>query len=246
MTDLVKGEQQQQSDDERRLAELGYSQALQRSWSSLLELRDLLHDHLRSRGLLHDLRAGVEQRRADRDLVGLADHLRADPAGRVLDGRARVGLSDRGRHLLLGLDARRPEVGLVHGLVQPRRPGRRRRLGGLRLRDVPERELHVVRGRPRVRQLGRHVAHPHRDVPAVHRDPDAARADQHLLVAAGGDAQQRLGLLARGRRRGDHPRARLRARPAPERRLRLHRDDQQLGLRRRTCSGSTCCRSASC
>src|SRR3954467_7564093 len=32
MTDTV--EQQQQSDDERRLAELGYSQALQRSWSS--------------------------------------------------------------------------------------------------------------------------------------------------------------------------------------------------------------------
>src|SRR4051794_36358178 len=32
MTDTV--EQQQQSDDERRLAELGYTQALQRSWSS--------------------------------------------------------------------------------------------------------------------------------------------------------------------------------------------------------------------
>ena len=244
MTETV--EQQQQSDDERRLAELGYTQALQRSWSGVLELRDLLHDHLGPRGLLHDLRAGVEQRRADRDLVGLADHLRADPAGRVLDGRARLGLPDRGRDLLLGLDARRPEVGLVHRLVQPRRPGRRRRLGRLRLRAVPERDVHAVRRQPRVRQLGRHRARADRDVPAVHGDPDAARADQHLLLAAGRAVQQHLRLLARGGRRGDRARARVRARHST-------RASTSSSPRRSTtpasaagCSGSTCCRSASC
>ena len=69
----------------------------------VLQLRDLVHDHLGPRRLLHDLRPGVEQRRPDRHLVGLADHLRADPAGRVLDVRARVEVPDRGRHLLLGV-----------------------------------------------------------------------------------------------------------------------------------------------
>ena len=36
----------------------------------VLQLRDLVHDHLDPRRLLHHLRAGVEQRRPDRDLAG--------------------------------------------------------------------------------------------------------------------------------------------------------------------------------
>ncbi|CAA9494340.1 MAG: Amino acid/metabolite permease in hypothetical Actinobacterial gene cluster; BAT1-like, partial [uncultured Solirubrobacteraceae bacterium] len=83
----------------------------------VLELRDFVHDHLGSRGLLHDLRPGLQQRRAHRDLVGLADHLRAHPLHRLVDVRARLGLSDGRRHLLVGVRARRQDVGLVHRLV---------------------------------------------------------------------------------------------------------------------------------
>ena len=74
----------------------------------------------------------------------------------------------------------------------------------------------------------------------------AARARQHLLVAPRRAVQQRLGLVARGRRRGDPRDPDRRARQPPELLVRVHRDDQQLGLRRAACSGSTCCRSASC
>ena len=48
------------------------------------ELRDLVLDHLDPGRLLHHLRPGVEQRRPDRDLVGLADHLRLHPHHRPL------------------------------------------------------------------------------------------------------------------------------------------------------------------
>ena len=85
------------TDDERRLAELGLRAEAEPRLERLPELRDLVHDHLGPGRLLHDLRPGVEQRRARRDLVGLADHLRADPDRRVLDGRARLVLPDRRR-----------------------------------------------------------------------------------------------------------------------------------------------------
>ena len=62
----------------------------------LLELRDLVHDHLGTRGMLYDLRPGVEQRRSDRDLMGLADHLPPDPHRRGLDVGARLGYPTAG------------------------------------------------------------------------------------------------------------------------------------------------------
>ena len=104
----------------------------------LPELRDLVHDHLDPGGLLHHLRPGVEQRRPGRDLVGLAAHLDPDPDDRLLHVGARLGVSDGRRHLLVGIEARRSCVGLVHRLVQPDRPGGRPRIGRLRLRDVHE------------------------------------------------------------------------------------------------------------
>ena len=166
-------------------------------------------------GLLHHLRPGVEQRRPDRDLVGLADHLRPDPARRVLDVRAGLGVPDRGRHLLVGVDARRPGLGLVHRLVQPRRPGRRRRLGRLRAaRTFLYALAQPLRPRPR-----RSSTSPTRRTSSARRsccsrfDPGAARADQHLLVAAGRAVQQHLRLVARARRRGDHRDPDLRPRP---------------------------------
>ncbi len=48
------------------------------------------------------------------------------------DGRDRVDVPDRRRPLLLGVEARQPGLGLVHRLVQPRRPDRGH--GGDRLR----------------------------------------------------------------------------------------------------------------
>src|SRR5215210_8430083 len=50
----------------------------------LSELRDLLHDHLDPRRLLHDLLPGVEQRRPRGHLVGMAADQRGDPPDRVL------------------------------------------------------------------------------------------------------------------------------------------------------------------
>ena len=102
------------------------------------ELRDLVHHHLDPGRVLHDLRPGVEQRRPRRDLVGLAADLDPDPDHRLLHVGAGVGLPDRGRHLLVGRQARRRRLGLVHGLVQPHRVDRRVRVGRLRRGDVPE------------------------------------------------------------------------------------------------------------
>ena len=40
--------------DEQKLAELGYKQELEPRLERVLQLRDLLRDHLRARRLLHD------------------------------------------------------------------------------------------------------------------------------------------------------------------------------------------------
>jgi len=45
------------------VAELGYKQELNRGWSGFSNFA-IAHDHLHSERLLHDLRAGVELRRA--------------------------------------------------------------------------------------------------------------------------------------------------------------------------------------
>ena len=195
----------------------------------VLQLRDLVHDHLDPGRVLHHLRSGLEQRRPDRHLVGLAADLLHDPAGRVLHVRAGVGVSDRRRHLLVGERAGRRRLGLVHRLVQPRRPRRGRRVGRLRLRDVHLRAAEPVERRPRRRELRRRRGAGRR-VHRVRVRARAARADQHLLVAPRRAVQQRVGLVARRRRRGDHRDPHLRAREPPGLLVRLRRDDQQLRL----------------
>ena len=60
-------------------------------------------------------------------LVGLMSTHR-----RARDGGDRVVVSDGRRPLLLGVEARKPGLGLVHGLVQPDRPDRRHRRDRLR------------------------------------------------------------------------------------------------------------------
>ena len=87
----------------------------------------------------------------------------------------------------------RTRVGLVHGVVQPARPGRdhgrdRLRPLGVRLRL----HGHRVQGRG-------HQAHPGRD---LHRRAGHPRAHEHVRHQAGGAAEQRERVVARGRRAG--------------------------------------------
>ena len=73
-------------------------------------------------------------------------------------------------------------LGLVHRLVQPRRPRRRRGLGRLRLRDVHLGAAEPLERRPRDRQLRRRSL-ARRRVHRLRGRARAARAGQHLLVA---------------------------------------------------------------
>ena len=85
-----------------------------------------------------------------------------------------------------------------------------------------------------------------RDLRALRAHPGAPRDHQRAQHAPPGADQQRLGLVARDRRRRDRRRPDLRPRRPPELQLRLQPPDQQQRLQRQACSGSTCCRSASC
>jgi hypothetical protein len=123
-------------EDEKRLAELGYKQDLNRSLVGLLQLRDLVLDHLDPRRLLHELRCRLQQRRPDLDLVDLADPrvfiliigftmselVSAYPtSGGIYWWASKLGGS-QGR--------------LLHRLAQPDRPGRSHRRCLVRLRDL--------------------------------------------------------------------------------------------------------------
>jgi hypothetical protein len=83
--------------DEERLAELGLQAGPQAGWSGFSNFAISFTIISVLAGLLHDLRPGVEQRRPDRHLVGLADHLRRSSCSSPSRCRAGVGLSDRGR-----------------------------------------------------------------------------------------------------------------------------------------------------
>ncbi len=162
----------------------------------VLELRDLVHDHLGSRGLLHDVRSGVQQRRARCDLVGLADRQRAHPsasrsacpssssayptAGGPYWWADKLGGPGwswfTGWFNVIGLVAVVASVDYVRGRVrlgalQPLGSGPRR--GQLRRRRDPG-EIFVVFA----------------VILLLHA------ADQHLLVAPGRAVQQHLGVLA--------------------------------------------------
>ncbi len=126
----------QLNDDEQQARRARLQAGAEPDLVRLLQLRHLLLDHLDPRRLLHDVRSGLEQRWADCHLHRLAAHLRVHPDHRVLHERARVGLPDLGRHLLVGQQARRRQGRLLHRLAQPDRAPRHRRLGRLRRRDV--------------------------------------------------------------------------------------------------------------
>ncbi len=64
------------NEDEALLAELGYKQQLNRAWSGFSNFAISFSIISVLAGCFTDVRARVEQRRADRDLMGLADRLR--------------------------------------------------------------------------------------------------------------------------------------------------------------------------
>ena len=199
MTDTV--EQQQQSDDERRLAELGYTQALQRSWSGFsnfaisFTIISVLAGCFTTYGQAWNNGGPIAISWGWPIICGLillvafsmSELVSAYPtAGGIYYWASTLGGPKWGWFTgwfnLVGL------VGVVasvdYGCAQ-----------------FLNATLSLYGVEPRVRQLGRQRARADRDVLPVRGDPDAARADQHLLVAAGRAAQQHLGLLARGRRR---------------------------------------------
>ena len=197
------------------------------------QLRDLVLDHLGAGRLLHGLLRCVEQRRADRDLDRLAGDRADHPHGRRQHVRAGLGLPDRGRSVLVGPQARWGRLVVVHRLVQRARADRDRRLGRLRPRVLPEPALRPLGLGSGLHQLRRRPAHHPGDLLGVRGDPRAARPDQHLLPPVARVVQQHLGLVARDRGADHHRDPDHRPRQPSERRLRLHRADQQLRLRRR-------------
>ena len=173
------------SADEQRLAELGYKQELHRGWSSFSNFAISFSIISVLAGCFTTYGQALQQRRADRDLDHVADHLRPDPRRRRLpDVGAGVGVPDLGRHLLLGLEARRRRLGLVHRLVQPDRPGRRRRVGRLRLRELPHLPARPLQPRLRVQLRGsaepRHYT-AHVEFAMFAGDPHHSRAAQRVL-----------------------------------------------------------------
>ena len=97
--------------DEQRLAELGYKQELTRAWSGFsnfaisFTIISILAGCFTTYGQAWNNGGPIAIS------IGLAADLVHDPAGRVLHVRARLGLSDRRRHLLVGERARRRRPG---------------------------------------------------------------------------------------------------------------------------------------
>jgi hypothetical protein len=180
------------NEDEQRLAELGYKQELSRSWSGFSNFAISFSIISIPGGLLHELRAGLEQRWTGGDRVGLADHLGLHPGDRLLHVRAGLGVPHLGRHLLVGVETRRGEGRLLHRLAQPHRPLGHRGLRRVRLRDVP-------RPDPRHLRLRLDLRRPRHDLPVLPRDPDHRRCDQHLLQPPPRCDQQHLRVVARDR-----------------------------------------------
>ena len=153
---------------------------------------------------------------------GWIDRRRLHHVRRALDGRDRLDLPDRRRPLLLVVQARQPGLGLVHGLVQPDRPDRDHRRRRLRPRDLRDGVLQPDLGATRTTSTTSSISSP-RSSPSrcvvnvfdvrITSLLNAISAYWHVIGVA--DHRRRL---------------HLRARPSPVGELRVHADDQQLGL----------------
>ena len=143
-----------QSDDERRLAELGYKQDLQRAWSGFsnfaisFTIISVLAGCFTTYGQAWNNGGPIAISWGWPIICGLI-LLVAFSMSELVSAYPTAGGIYYWASTLGG-----PEVGLVHRLVQPRRPGRRGGFRRLRVCHVPERDVHVVRAEPRVRELG--------------------------------------------------------------------------------------------
>ena len=124
------------NEDEQRLAELGYKQELNRSWSGFSNFAISFSIISILAGCFTSFGLGWNNGGPAAISWGWPIISAVHPGHRAVHVRAGVGFPDVGRHLLVGQQARRPEGGLLHRLAEPDRPARHRRLGRLRLRDV--------------------------------------------------------------------------------------------------------------
>ena len=182
----------------------------------VLELRGVVHHHLHPVGLSDGIRHRHDQRGPRRHDVGV-DPRRVDDAGRrARHGRGVLRLPHRRRPLLLVGEAgqtQRCRLGLVHGMVQPPRPGRRHRRHRLRLLPVLHRLSqpdHGLGGDP-----GAHVAR-------LRRHPHRARRPEHLRGPGRGLPLRRERVVAHPRGRAHRHRPARRSSPSRVAVVRLH------------------------
>ena len=220
--------------DEALLHRLGYAQVLYREMGGFSNFAISFTIISILAGCLTSYFIAFQLRRSGRDHLGLADRRRLlDPRGDG-HGRDRLGDADGRRAVLLGLQAGRPGLGLVHRLVQPGRADRGHR--GDRLR---RRHLHHGAAQPVVPGPRRHR---HRDdLHRLHGDHRAAHRAEPAQRQPAGPAQHDLRLVAHGRRRRDRRRADRRARStsrSPSSSARRRQLRVQRRRRSATCSSS--------
>src|SRR3954447_15860015 len=135
-------------DDEHRRAELGYTQRLHRGWSSFqnfaisFTIISIFAGTFTTYGQAWNYGGPIAISIGWPVICGLilpvatsmSELASKEPTA---GGTYLWGAGLGGRHLLLGVGPGRPHVGLVHRVVQLRRPGRNRRVGGLRVGHVP-------------------------------------------------------------------------------------------------------------
>ena len=182
------------------------------------ELRHQLHDHLDPRGVSDLVFDRVSARWADRRELGMAPGRAHEHARRALDGGDRVGISHCRRPLLLGVEAREPCLGLVHRLVQPRRPDRGHGVDRLWPRDLLDGASQL---------LVRLPEHKGVRLPLIRGRAGSGPRDQPVQGQLHGNAEHDFRLLAHDRRGRSRRRPIHRSRHPPLIQLGLHGHGQR-------------------
>ena len=123
--------------DEELLAELGYKQELNRSWSGFSNFAISFSIISILAGCFTTFASGWNGGGPAAIAWGWPVLAALDPVHRPLPVRAGLGLPDVRRHLLVGVEARWGQGGLLHRMAEPDRPAGHRGLGRLRVRHLP-------------------------------------------------------------------------------------------------------------